>query len=181
MPTNITETLAKFVAGTDYSQLPNDVVDYTKLVILDSLICGIAAGGLPRSKMMHNILSGMGGREEATVFGLENRVPAVNAAMANAEIMNLLDADDTFFTGSHFAAINAAGALAEAQRSAASGKDMILSMALGFDINARLNLALLVMGESETATRSKCTAASISAPPRFCRAANAASRTISST
>lgn len=149
MSYTITDTLARFSTNTDFRQLPDEVVDYTKLVILDSLICGIAAGGLQRSQMMHNILSGIGGQEEATVFGLERRVPAVNAGMANAEIMNLLDADDTFFTSSHFAVFNVAAALAEAQRSDASGKAMLLSTAIGFDINARLNLALQLMSESE--------------------------------
>ena len=67
--------------------------------------------------------------------------------MANAEIMNLLDADDTFFTSSHFAAFNVAGALAECQRLGRSGRELILGTAVGFDVNARLNLASIVMGE----------------------------------
>ncbi|AMN47784.1 hypothetical protein ACG33_11885 [Steroidobacter denitrificans] len=123
-------------------------MDYTKLVILDTLICGIAAGGLERSRMMHDVVRGLGGPAEASIFGMSERVPAAHAAMANAEIMNLLDADDTFFTSSHFAAFNVAGALAEAQRLGRSGRDLILGMAVGFDINARLNLASVVLGEA---------------------------------
>ncbi|MBK7250027.1 MAG: MmgE/PrpD family protein, partial [Gammaproteobacteria bacterium] len=119
-----------------------------KLVILDSLICGIAAGGLERSRMMQDVVRGLGGPAEASVFGMPERVPAAHAAMANAEIMNLLDADDTFFTSSHFAAFNLAGALAEAQRLGRSGQDLILGVTVGFDINARLNLASVVLGEA---------------------------------
>jgi 2-methylcitrate dehydratase PrpD len=69
--------------------------------------------------------------------------------MANAEIMNLLDADDTWFTSSHFAVFNVAGGLGEAQRLGCPGKDLIRSVAVGFDINARLSLAMLLMDEAD--------------------------------
>ena len=147
--TDVTTRLADFVHDTQFADLTPEVVDYTKLVILDTILCGIAAGGFERSAMMHAVVKQLGGPAEATVFGLSQRVPAVHAAMANAEIMNLLDADDTFFTSSHFAAFNVAGALAEAQRQDRSGRDLILGTAVGFDVNARLNLASIVMGEAE--------------------------------
>ena len=104
MSDKLTTALADFVTTTEYASLPLEVVEYTKLVILDTLICGIAAGNEQRTRMMHKMLLGMGGNEESTVFGLDRRVPSAHAAMANAEAMNLLDADDTFFTTSHFAA-----------------------------------------------------------------------------
>jgi len=141
------QQLADFVHDTRYEQLPTEVVDYTKLVILDSLICGIAAGPMERSKMMHAIVEPLGGPPEATVFGLQRRVPALYAVMANAEVMNLLDADDTLFSSNHFAVFNVAAALAEAQRLGRSGKDMIRAVAVGFDINTRLNLGVLLMDE----------------------------------
>lgn len=145
----LTQALADFVSQTRYEDLPKEVVEYTKLLIADTLICGIAAGNLERTRMMHRVLDTMGGQEDATVFGHTRRFPAALAAMANSEVMNALDADDTFFTTSHFAAFNVAGALAEAERQGASGQDLILAVALGFDINARLNLSSVVIGEDE--------------------------------
>src|ERR1019366_8126859 len=118
---NHAQQLADFVYETCFERIPAEVVDYTKLVILDSLICGIAAGPLERSRMMHAVVAGLGGPPEASVFGMEQRTPAVHAVMANAEIMNLLDADDTLFTSSHFAVFSVAAGLAEAQRRGGSG------------------------------------------------------------
>jgi len=149
MGSSVTTALADFVHDATFDRLPPEVVDYTKLVLLDSIACGIAAGGLERSRMMHHVVERLGGPAEADVFGMQHRVPAPHAAMANSEIMNLLDADDTFFTSSHFAAFNVAGALAEAQRLGRSGKELILGTAVGFDVNARLNLASIVLGEAE--------------------------------
>jgi 2-methylcitrate dehydratase PrpD len=141
----ITHRLADFASEARYSDIPEDVADYTKLLLLDTIICGIAAGDMQRSKIMHRVLESMGGHPDATVFGTAQRYPAPLAAMVNAEIMNYLDADEAFFTSSHFAAFNAAAALAEGQRAGASGKEMIAAMAVGFDVNARLNLASVVL------------------------------------
>lgn len=145
--TTYAQQLADFAHDTAFAQLPPEVVDYTKLVILDSLVCGIAGAALERSRMMHAVVAALGGPPEATVFGLSQRLPAVHAVMANAEIMNVLDADDNFFTSSHFAVFSVAAGLAEAQRLGGSGAELIRSVALGFDINARLNLAMLLMDE----------------------------------
>lgn len=136
-----TQQLADFVVDTPYEALPAAVIDTAKLLILDSLICGIAAGRAERTRMMHRVLGRLGGREDASVFGFGRRVPSVWAAAANAEIMNFLDADDTFYNAAHFAVFNVAGAIAEAQRLGASGEAVIRAMALGYDINARLELA----------------------------------------
>jgi 2-methylcitrate dehydratase PrpD len=141
----ITHRLADFASEARFSNIPEDVADYTKLLLLDTIICGIAAGDMQRSQIMHQVLESMGGHPDAVVFSTTQRYPAPLAAMVNAEIMNYLDADEAFFTSSHFAAFNAAAALAEGQRAGASGKELIAAMAVGFDINARLNLASVVL------------------------------------
>jgi 2-methylcitrate dehydratase PrpD len=142
MSTPITSAVADFVHGTGYESLPHEVIEYTKMVILDSIICGVAAGNLERTRMMQEVIKKLGGPPDATVFGLKERVNAMNAAMANAESMQLLDADDTFFSSNHFAVLSVAAGLAEAQRLGKSGRDLIRAVALGFDINARINLAM---------------------------------------
>ena len=149
---NTTQRLADFVADARFRDLKDEVVDYTKMIILDSLICGITAASMERSRMMQAMVRRQGGAPEASVFGIDGRYPVPLAVMANAEMMNALDADDTFFTSSHFAAFNVAAALAEAQRDGASGEDMILATAVGFDVNARLNLASQVFVEDSDGT-----------------------------
>ncbi|MBK7249504.1 MAG: MmgE/PrpD family protein [Gammaproteobacteria bacterium] len=137
-----TQELADFVVDTPYEALPADVIDVAKLLILDSMICGIAAASAERTRMLHRVVVRLGGSPDANIFGLSGqRFPAVWAAAANAEIMNFLDADDTFYNATHFAVFNVAGALAEAQRLGTSGKAVIRGVALGYDVNSRLELA----------------------------------------
>jgi 2-methylcitrate dehydratase PrpD len=139
------EKLARFAVGTTLADLPGDVVDYGKLVVLDSLICGLAAARLDRSRMVQRVAARFGGPPEATVFGLPQRVAAVNAVHANADMMNALDADDTFFNSAHFAVFGVAAALAEAERLHGSGADLLRAGVLAFEINARLNLSTSLM------------------------------------
>jgi len=136
-----TTDLADFVANTKFKDLPAPVVETAKIVFFDTLMCGVAAQDFERTRMMHSIIEQLDGPAESTVFGMKKRVSAANATMANAEIMNLLDADETFFSSSHFAAFNVAPAMAFGEREHSSGKNVILSLVLGFDVNSRLNLS----------------------------------------
>lgn len=66
--------------------------------------------------------------------------------MANAEAINLLDADDTFLDIAHFGGLIVAVALAEAQRSGADWTTLRRAVVHGFDVNARLALATRARG-----------------------------------
>lgn len=140
-----TQELADFAYQTKYADLPESVVDTTKLLILDTLICGLAAQDFERPAMMRKLFEELGGPGEATVFGASARLPALSAAMVNTDMMNLLDVDDTFFSSAHFAAFNVAATLAMGEKFGSSGKDLIRAVAVGFDINARVNLSMKLL------------------------------------
>ena len=137
----VTHRLGTFLTEQTYARLPADVVDYTKLLVLDSIACGLGAARMERTRIAHRVAARLGDAPDATLFGMDRLVPSVHAAAANAEIMNLLDADDTFFNSAHFVILNVAAGLAEAERSGASGAELVRSVALGFDVSARFNLA----------------------------------------
>ena len=139
------EIFADFALAIAPQAVPQDVLDYSKIVLMDTLVCGLAAARLERSRITGCVASRLGGPAEATVFGLPQRVASANAAYANAEMMNALDADETFFNAAHFAAIVTAAALAESERVGCSGADLLRGFLAGFEVNARLNLASKLM------------------------------------
>ncbi len=139
------ETFARFAVRTGSDAIPPEVREYARIVLLDTLVCGLAAARLERSQMAQRLAARFGGPSEATVFGLAQRVAAVNAAHANAEMMNALDADDTFYNAAHFAAIVAAAALADAERMHLDGAGLLRAFTLGFEVSARVNLASAIM------------------------------------
>lgn len=122
--------------------LPSEVADHARLLIADSVICGLAGAGFSRTGMQRSILVTAGGAPEAEVVGAGTRIPALHAAFINADAMNLLDSDDTFLNGAHFGSLIVAAALAEAQRTGADWDDLVLAVVRGYDLTARLHLGV---------------------------------------
>lgn len=139
------ETLADFVAEYAERALPDEVSDYAKLILLDTVLVGLAAVATERGRMAIGLAGRMAGGDEASVFGSAERTAVSAAAYANADLMNLLDADETFFNGAHFAAMGIAAALARAEHRHASGAELVRATALSFEVSARLNLGTSLM------------------------------------
>src|SRR4030043_409472 len=87
--------LAKNLVDVKYDDLPPDVAEHTKKQILD--ILGVALGGSSKAgvKELAEIVSDWAGKEESTIFCYGKKVPAPNAAQANATMRHALDDDDT--------------------------------------------------------------------------------------
>ncbi len=134
---------AKNFVNTKYENLPPEVVEATKKEILDLL--GVALGGANQPGATHvcALVKEWGGKEESSIIGSRQKVPAPNAAQANATMAHTLDFDDV-----HEAAVMHPGiasipvvlAVGEAQGNL-SGRELITCAALGVDMMCRLALA----------------------------------------
>ncbi len=129
--------------NTKYEDLPGEVVEATKKEILDLL--GVALGGVNQPGATHvcALVKEWGGKEESSIIGGKLKVPAPNAAQANATMAHALDFDDVHEAAvmhPGIASIPVAMAVAEAQGNL-SGKEFIASAALGVDMMCRLALA----------------------------------------
>jgi 2-methylcitrate dehydratase PrpD len=136
-------SFARSFVNTKYENLSSDVVDATKKEILDLL--GVALGGKDQPGATHvcALVKEWGGKEESSIIGSRQKVPAPNAAQVNATMAHALDFDDV-----HEAAVMHPGiasipvvmAVGEAQGTL-SGKELITGTALGVDMMCRLALA----------------------------------------
>jgi 2-methylcitrate dehydratase PrpD len=131
-----TEKLVDFVRMSQLTDLPENVIHEMKRVILDSIGCALNGLSTERGKIAVELARRLGGCPEATVFGTNEKVSCANAAFANGELINALDFDA--FSGGHSAPILIPAALALGESVGASGKDIILALALGFEISHRL-------------------------------------------
>lgn len=134
---------ARTFANTKYEDLPADVVEATKKEILDLL--GVAIGGTAQPGATHvcALMKEWGGKEESSIIGSRQKVPAPSAAQANATMAHSLDFDDVHEAAvmhPGIAAIPVVLAVGEAQGKL-SGKDLIAGTALGVDMMCRLALA----------------------------------------
>lgn len=135
---SLTERLADFTVTSCYDNLPANVVAETKRLFLDTVGCALGAVQTESGRIALEFVAANGGAPVATVLGLPARSSAANAAYANARLANVLDADDTFPTGTHFANAAIFSALALAEQFGKSGRELIAAIAVGFDVGARI-------------------------------------------
>lgn len=132
----ICEKLVEFTSKTQFSDLPHDVVHETKRVLLDSIGCAVGALLTDAGKSAVELARRLGGPRESTIIGTSDRVSCANAAFANGELINALDYDAGAVGHDTPYVIGASlGAIESAQ---ASGKDLLLAIALGHEISTRL-------------------------------------------
>ena len=141
----ITKQLATFVADLTFEDLPPEITERAKRLILDvtgniirarndaestpSLISAVEKLGLADGK--------------CSVMGDGRSYAPPAAALINGTLAHSLDFDDTHAAGSiHSSAPIVPAALAAAQMSDASGKELIAAVVAGYEIQIRLSLAL---------------------------------------
>lgn len=132
-----TEKLAAYGATTQYRDLPDDVIQMTKMMILDELCCAVLGRTHASGDLIQRYVLSLGGQPEATLVATPYRSTTALAALANS---TSADADE--FTGSHIqgghlqtAVAHAAAATAEAHH--ATGEELITACVLGIDVAAR--------------------------------------------
>ena len=136
--TSLTQRLADFAVKTRFEDLPSAVVAESKRLFLDTLGCALGAVGTESGQIALDYVSTLGGNADATVLGKTQRSSVTAAAYANARLANVLDADDTFPTSTHFGNATIFSALALAERYQRSGPDLLTAIAVGFDVGARI-------------------------------------------
>lgn len=144
MSINATERLADFIRKIEYNQLSKDVINAAKETFVDFLavsIAGYREGQL--SQLIIDYLLQLGGREESTILGVEKKVPSVNAALANGVSGHSMDLDD-----GHRKALGHPGvcvipaALAIGELTGCSGKALLTSIVIGYEIFVRVGKAV---------------------------------------
>jgi 2-methylcitrate dehydratase PrpD len=137
------DRLARFCAGTTYEMLPPGVIHQAKRCVLDLLGCALGAVALGCNQGVVQHARRLGGRAEAHVWGTDVRVPASHAALANGTTAHHLDMDDGHAAASSHPGISVIpAALAAAEATGASGRDLLLAVVLGYEVCVRAGTAI---------------------------------------
>jgi 2-methylcitrate dehydratase PrpD len=138
MATNLTQTLAEFTVGTRYGDLPAPVVRESKRLLLDTIGCAVGAIRTESGRISLRYVKALGGNPRASVIGMTEKSSVTAAAYSNARLANILDADDTFPTSTHFGNATIFSALALAEDLGRSGEELLTAITVGFDVGARI-------------------------------------------
>ena len=143
--TDISRRLADFAAGLHYEDLPAEVVERTKLLILDTAgIMVRARNDAESTPAMVRAIERLGlATGDCAVPGDVKTYAPSAAALLNGTLAHSLDFDDTHAEASlHSSAPIVPAALAAAEMMGASGKDLIAACVAGYEVQIRLSLAL---------------------------------------
>ena len=101
----------------------------------------LPAGACVPGKMIINLAQRFGGPPESSIIGGRGKVSPSNAVLANGQLINQLDFDG-MPPGGHTPPYIIPPALALAESAGASGKALIVAMAVGYEIAARVHNAV---------------------------------------
>lgn len=135
MATSLTVGLGRFIAGLRYDDIPADAREQVSIGFTDCAGVMIAGSDEDCVRILISTLSPPPG-EATLVFG-PSSARALDAALINGTAAHALDYDDVAQRG-HPSAVLVPAILAEAQAIGASGKDMLVAYAAGYETWAEL-------------------------------------------
>lgn len=143
----VTEELVRNVLHTSFKAFDTSVVDRARNRIIDVVGCLIGGANAPGCSMVIDLVREWGGKKESTIMAHGGKIPAHNAAMVNSIMARSYDfeACNPFVDGKaypgHISGTTVPTAVAVAEQSSASGKDLLTALILGDDLTARINAA----------------------------------------
>ncbi len=136
----LTQQFARFIAGTDFEDLPKDVVDMAKERVMDSM--GAVIAGSCNWEYAEKLCAAcrlLGTGSFAPVGGKEKCFPSARAAMIDATYAHAIELDDGHRNcGCHAGSVVVPTALVLGQELGKTGEEIITAVALGYEIVYRI-------------------------------------------
>lgn len=142
---SLNQKLSTYIQQTSYNDLPVQTVEKAKYLILDALGVGLAGWQAPGCQESIQAISSWGRNTQAgaVIMAHNLRTGPTEAAFVNSTMMHALDFDDTLDSSALHTMVSVLpAALALAEVSKASGKQLLTATILGVDIICRLASAI---------------------------------------
>lgn len=138
----LADRLGTHFSEFDYARLSDDTRRAVKRLLLDYLGVAIAGSQTESGEVARKFAAVTGGHAEASLVGGDGRVPAMQAAFANAISSHSVELDDIDVLALfHFSPPVYSSSLAVAEQVNATGKDLLVALAAGCEMMERLSKA----------------------------------------
>jgi 2-methylcitrate dehydratase PrpD len=142
MSAQITRVLAEFAASLQYEQIPPQVRDYCKDLLLDALACAVAGHQGEETQQVAALARELGQSSESTVIG-DDRLSLAGAALLNGYLITAVTMCDAHrATMTHVTPEVVPPALAIAERDGLTGRDLLVSLAVGCEVTTRVAIGI---------------------------------------
>ncbi|MBI1760732.1 MAG: MmgE/PrpD family protein [Acidobacteria bacterium] len=136
---SVTTVWADAIANARYEDLSAEVLQRTKLCILDNLGVIVHTSTLPELRSYLDRQFRNAGPAEATVWGYGRKLPLETAAACNAFLIHGNEIDDSDFRSNYRpSCVSLPAPLSVAEYTQATGRDLLLATALAYTVNGRL-------------------------------------------
>jgi 2-methylcitrate dehydratase PrpD len=142
---SIAEQLARFVTERQYADLPPVTLDYAAMLVSSTIASASLGSTLASAKIMRALELQRGGTPEASLwFYGTPKLPLAAAARINSLMSDAAASDDSDLRNiAHPGTTLAACALATAEKTGASGHDILAAIVLGYEAAGRINGAVV--------------------------------------
>ena len=139
-----TPELCRYLAATQVADLPPEILERTRYLLLDGIACGLVGAHLPWARRAVEGTLPVDGGSGATLWGWDRQVSALGAALLNGTFVQGFELDDFHPHGAlHSSSVVVPAALAAAE--VRGGMDLprfLGALALGYETGPRVGLAL---------------------------------------
>lgn len=141
--TNYTQQLSEFAQNLSYEDIPSEVLERAKMILIQTIGAALSAKDVPASKkacvLAESLNGGTGGQATGWISG--KKLSAAAAAFQNGTLADMLDWEDTSWTGHPSAGIiPCAWTAAEIQRK--GGRDLLTAIVVAYEVYQRIACAV---------------------------------------
>ena len=137
--------LAAFVTAQSSADLPPTAIEHAEMLISSTIASAALGSTLESSRIIRALELERGGKPQATLwFGSAEKLPVAAAARVNAVMSDAAASDDSDLRNIVHAGTTAcAVSLAVAEKTGASGQDVLAAIVLGYEVAGRMNGAMI--------------------------------------
>lgn len=138
-----TARLSAYAASIEFDNLPVEVCERARQLILDGVGCGIFGSNQPWSQTLTTSITSLGSEGQASAWGTGRKVSADHAALLNGSYIQAFELDDYSRRGGiHGSAMVLPALMAAASFSSVSGRELLAAFVCGFEVGNRVGECL---------------------------------------
>ncbi len=140
----VAEALAECLVSTRYDDLPDQAIDHAAMIISSTLASAAYGANISSAQIVRDLAKARGGQAEASIwFDAGPKLPLVSAARVNAMMSDAAASDDSDLRNIvHAGTPLTAVSLAVAEKTGASGMDILAAMVTGYEAAGRIGEAI---------------------------------------
>jgi 2-methylcitrate dehydratase PrpD len=143
-PMTVARELAQFLTRSCFAELPPQTIDHASMLIASTIASAAFGSRIFSSAVIRSLARERGGTPEASIwFEAGPKLPVANAARVNAVMSDAAASDDSDLRNiAHTGTTLVSTSLAMAERTGASGRDILVAIVLGYEAAGRIGEAV---------------------------------------